>query len=61
MSCVRCMSPRLTCVTCLPRRKRLARVAIVAGVGVGVVVGLGVVPIPAVVGVGGRQGVVLRG
>lgn len=37
----------------------LARVAIVARVGVGVIVGFGVVPVAAVVGVGGRQRVVL--
>lgn len=37
----------------------LARVPIVARVGVGVIVGFGVVPVAAVVGVGGRQRVVL--
>lgn len=39
----------------------LPRVAVVARVGVGVVVGFGVVPVAAVVGVGGRERVVLRG
>lgn len=48
-----------------PRRRAVtvvgvAGVAVVAGVGVGVVVGFGVVPVAAVVGVGGRQRVVLR-
>lgn len=37
----------------------LPRVAVVARVGVGVVVGFGIVPVAAVVGVGGRQSVVL--
>lgn len=37
----------------------LTSVSVVAGVGVGVVVGFGVVPVAAVVGVGGRQRVVL--
>lgn len=37
----------------------LPRVTVVARVGVGVIVGFGVVPVAAVVGVGGRQRVVL--
>lgn len=37
----------------------LARVSVVAGVGVGVIVGFGVVPVAAVVRVGGCQRVVL--
>lgn len=37
----------------------LTRVSVVAGVGVGVVVGFGVVPVAAVVRVGGRERVVL--
>lgn len=37
----------------------LPRVAVVARVGAGVVVGFGVLPVAAVVGVGGRQRVVL--
>lgn len=40
-------------------REGLTRVAVVARVGVGVVVWFGVVPVAAVVGVGGRQRVVL--
>lgn len=37
----------------------LPRVAVVARVGVGVVVGFGIVPVAAVVGVGGCQRVIL--
>lgn len=57
---VSCVLGLTVCMSTVSRSgEGLASISVVARVGVGVVVGFGVVPVAAVVGVGGRQRVVL--